>query len=395
MKYKLRHKVFYRLLYLLAGPFVKWLAHYRCTKAPPLACPALIVANHTSDLDPAFVALSFPKHLYFVASEHVTRFGFASRLIRFVFGPIIRVKGKTDAKVGMQIVRALRAGYSVCLFGEGNRSYNGLTRPIFPATGKLAKAGKGALVTYCLQGGYFASPRWAAKTRKGPVRGGVVNVYSPQQLAGMSADEVNAAIQRDIDEDAYARQAQNPRPYRGKALAEYLETALYLCPQCGALGSLVSQGNTFACRCGLSGSYDEFGALSGEGFGFTGVRDWDAWQAGQSAELARRAAGGPIFSSDNVSLYQIQAEVGSRAAGSGPLELYEDRLACAGREWPLSAIAELAVNGRQTLTFEAEDEAWEIKSAAPMSALCYQRLFEYLKAEARQRRPGATAGSGG
>jgi 1-acyl-sn-glycerol-3-phosphate acyltransferase len=52
------------------------------------------LANHNTDLDPALLALSFPYHMYFVASEHVFRKGFVSWLLKYFFAPISRTRGR-------------------------------------------------------------------------------------------------------------------------------------------------------------------------------------------------------------------------------------------------------------------------------------------------------------
>ena len=90
----------------------------------------LVVANHNMDYDPILVSMAFDDHLYFVASEHVFRWGLLSRLLVWAFAPIARMKGTADAQSAMQILRTLRKGRNVCLFAEGNRSFNGVTGPI-------------------------------------------------------------------------------------------------------------------------------------------------------------------------------------------------------------------------------------------------------------------------
>jgi hypothetical protein len=342
--------------------------------------PALIISNHTTDIDPALVGMSFPKPMVFVASEHVYRFGFASRLLRFLFRPLLRVKGKTDARVVKQILNTLRAGRNVCLFAEGNRSFSGLTRAVFPATGKLARNSGASLITYRIEGGYFAAPRWAAKMRKGPLYGAPVNVYSPRRLKEMTADEVTAAIQRDIHEDAYARQLENPRPYRGKNLAQNIETALYLCPSCGKAGTLRSSGNSFGCGCGLSGQYDAFGMLSGVGLEFTTVRDWFAWQQKAMAAVVEKAGAGAICHDDGQQLFAVVPGVAGTLVATGEMTLYRDRLVCAGQTFALGDIGDFAIIGQRTLIFATLSGAvYEIKSAAPRSAAKYQRAYEILR----------------
>ena len=210
----------YRFLKRVAGrPLCRLLGFSSACYALPQT-PALIVSNHNADFDPVFVAMAFQEHMYFVASEHVFRWGLVSRLLVGLFGPIARRKGMADAQSAMQILRALRKGHNVCLFAEGNRSFSGVTGPVFPATGKLARASRAALVTYHIKGGYLCTPRWALTRRHGRMEGELVHVYSPEELRGMTDEEVNAAIAADLYEDAYDRQREEMRPYPGRRLAE-------------------------------------------------------------------------------------------------------------------------------------------------------------------------------
>ena len=52
--------------------------------------PCIVVPNHVSNWDPLLVAMSFPKkQMYFVASEHLYRLGFASKLLAYFLAPTL------------------------------------------------------------------------------------------------------------------------------------------------------------------------------------------------------------------------------------------------------------------------------------------------------------------
>ncbi|MDO4573534.1 MAG: 1-acyl-sn-glycerol-3-phosphate acyltransferase, partial [Clostridia bacterium] len=55
--------------------------------------PFLLLANHNADLDPLFIAYSFPETIYFVASEHLLRAGRVSDFLRWATELIPRQKG--------------------------------------------------------------------------------------------------------------------------------------------------------------------------------------------------------------------------------------------------------------------------------------------------------------
>jgi 1-acyl-sn-glycerol-3-phosphate acyltransferase/ribosomal protein S27AE len=393
------HLWVWRFLWFVALPVVRGLFKYRCIGAAAKRAssakfagyqegiPALVVSNHTTDLDPLFVGCSFPGHLYFVASEHVFRMGFASALIRFFFSPVVFSKGSIDVRALRDILDRLRKGARVCLFAEGNRSFSGKTGKIDESTGKLVRLSGAALITYRLRGGYFSAPRWGRKMRRGPVWGEPVGFYPPETLKSMRAAEITALICRDIYEDAYETMRENPRPYRGKGLAENLETALYLCPRCGGIGTLRSREDRLYCGCGLTVRYDEYGALHpaiGDGEPvegekvFTTVRDWWFWQDKAVEKIAAAAGREPVCFDEGESLFEIRTDSEVRFLDQGRLSLGRGGLCCGETRFPLGDIPELAITGQRTLIFSARGKRYELKNDKPRSAAKYQRIFELL-----------------
>ena len=201
-----RHELVWRTLY---GPLHLLVNHnFNITHDDVrVEGPCLLVSNHVSAWDPLIVAMSLKhKQLYYVASEHLFRMGLVSKALEYLVAPIPRRKASSGFETVKACLRRLKDGQSVGLFAEGEQSWDGRTAPIFPATGKLAKSSGATLITSRIEGAYLSLPRWGHGIRRGAVHGGVVNIYSPEQLKTMTAKEVTAAIQRDISEDAWERQ---------------------------------------------------------------------------------------------------------------------------------------------------------------------------------------------
>ena len=373
----------WRFLQRVAGGPLRRFFNYECTPAAPGVEPYLVVANHNMDLDPALLALSFPqKRLCFLASEHVFRKGLPSRLLQFCFDPISRMKGGTDASASMAAIRLLRRGVSVCLFAEGNRSFNGVTGPIFPATGKLARASGAALITYKIEGGYLTSPRWSRTLRKGRARGYCVNVYTSEQLRQMTPEQINEKIARDLFEDAFARQSEDPCDYVGKRLAEGLERALYICPKCGGIGVLRSERDRFFCDCGLTLRYSAKGFFEGDGEDapFSTVRDWDAWQDARMRALADAVGEEPPFTDEDVRLIHIDRQHRARQAAFGRLAVSRSALCVGERSFPLNEISDMALVGAAAIVFAVGAEHYEIRARAPsFCARKYCTLYQMMK----------------
>ncbi len=325
--------------------------------------PFLLVSNHVTDWDPILVGSGFSKQMYFVASEHILRQGFISRLLWFLFAPIARQKGGNAAGTVKGILRVLRDGGNVALFPEGNRTWDGLTADFPRATGKMARSSGATLVTYRMEGGYLSSPRWSGSSvRKGRMTGRIVGIYPPEELKKMTADEVNEQIRRDIYENAWERQEKEPVRYRGRKPAEHLETFLFLCPECGEAHQLRSRGAEFRCAaCGAKSLVLDTGFLEGD-FRFRTIRDWAVWQKEELAKRIDASGNGPIFSDDGMKLIEVTTAKKGTVLGTGRITLYADRLELpAGITIPAGEISGMSIRGASVLfTGTSEGKVYQV-----------------------------------
>ena len=349
------HKAAWTVLRPLVYLFLMLKFGYRAEKPKNLPENYIVLSNHATNFDPLFVGVAFPQ-MYFVASEHVSRWGFASVLLKFFLAPILRPKGSVASHTVKEILQTLRGGKNVCLFAEGSCSWDGRPNPILPSTGKMVQKARCGLVTYRLMGGFFAQPRWGTcGTRRGFLRGKVMNIYTPEQLSAMSADEINEAICRDLGEDAYDRQLTDPKPYKNGRAAEGLEYLMYTCPTCGGNETFRTHGDTVECTCcGLKFRYDEYGML--DGIPFRTLRDYGIWQDG---ETARRAQAGESYTSGEGSLVRVAGGV-TTEVGSGPVALGPGGITCGDAHVPLEEIAELDIHSKNVLVFTAGKAYYEL-----------------------------------
>ena len=384
------HRFVFRVLQIVMGPFLKRKLNYSYEKVKPSSHPYVILANHNTDYDPLLIGLAFPDHMYYVASEHIFRWGFVSKLINFLVAPIPRVKGTTEINTVMNIFKRLKAGANVCMFAEGNRSFSGETGEIPVSTGKLIKKSGVALITFRLDGGYFTSPRWSKTIRRGMMKGRKVKEYSVEELKNMTWEEINTAIKNDLYVDAYEEQKKNPIEYKGKKLAEDLETALYLCPKCSGIATLKSEDDRLFCSCGMDLKYDSYGYFSSnnnEMPPFNTVLEWCRFQDRNLREVKERIRNLPsdklIYSDKDQTLWK--ADWGkNNLIGKGSLLLYNDRLVfdCVDKKYTfeLKNILDLGIIGQRVIAFATNDrQAYEIKSEHPRSALKYREIIKYLK----------------
>lgn len=348
MEHHGRHQVIWKLVRPLVR-LILWIRfNYHCAPSAPKG-PYIVVSNHVTDWDPLLVGAAFRNQMYFLASEHIMRLGFVSRLLEWLMHPIIRQKGGSAAGAVKEMLRAVKEGFNVALFPEGNRCWDGVTRDFPPSTGKLVRTSGVSLVTFRLSGGYLSSPRWSGNTaRRGYMRGEIVKIYTPEELKAMSALQINAAIARDIYVDAFDDQRRRTVLYRGKHLAENLETLLFICPKCFSRNTLVSEDDRFRCRsCGFETRYAPTGFFLGGDPPFPDVRGWNRWQTKQLEKLCREAKEDePIFSDSGLELYSVQSGRSSELLGRGDITLYRDRLELPGElSLPIGSITGMSLRG--------------------------------------------------
>lgn len=350
-----KHTFFYRFLRLPVILFLKLRFGYRYEKARDLPQQYIVLSNHATDYDMLFVAAGFPKPMYFLGSEHIARWGLLSKLIRFAFDPIMRPKGASAVAAVKELLRRVRGGANVCMFPEGVRTWDGVTCPIPPSTAKLIRSAGCGLVTYKLEGGYFASPMWGgASVRRGPVYGHPVHIYTPAQISAMSSQQLQQAIEADLFEDAYKRQNAQMHPYRSKKAAEKLENLLFICPKCLAQDAFQSKGNTVGCACGLQLRYDAFGMLHDAPF--RTLKEFSDWQKQQ---VAAHVAAGETYRACAGELYTVQAHA-REAAADGPVAMGPDGLRCGDFAVPLESVTDLAMHGQKTIVFTACGKYYEL-----------------------------------
>ena len=357
-----RHRRIYRFLYHIIKWPVKAIFGYTCEN-DSLSEPTLVVSNHVTDVDFFFVALGLKgSHIYYVASEHMMNWGWVSKLIHWLVAPITRRKGTTAMDTAMTMMRKLRAGYSVCVFGEGESSWNGRSIPIYPATATLAKVSGKPLKTFRIEGGHLTWPRWGKGIRRGRVHGHVVNTYTPEQLKAMTTEQINEAINRDIYEDAWERQKQTPVRYRNRKRAECVETALFMCPKCKHIGTVYGKKHYVKCDCGFCVEMTEYGTFE-PAQPFENLAQWDQWQHEQLKKGEYCTEGG-IFD-EHLTLYRLGEGRRKEVLAQGTLRLEPDALTLEGYRFELENISQLALIQKKVIVMTCEDAYYELRADQP------------------------------
>lgn len=363
-----RHCRVWRFAHLFK-PIVHRMFRLEADTCPEIDGSYLVLANHSTNLDPVLVGLSFPKQMYFVASEHVYRRGFVSKLLKWTFEPIAKMKGSSDALTVMKAIRYLRTGKNVAIFAEGNRTFNGRTgiELITEATGKLVKASAANLVTYRLEGGYFAQPRWGFTIRKGKVYGRIVNIYKKEDLKQMTPAQITEIIRRDIDENAYRRQEAEHIRFKGKRIAEGLECAVSVCPRCHKIVDHITKKNSVTCpQCHSTTTLDEYGYFP-EDFPVRTIEQWDDFQEDFYRNLCKSSddVNEVLFSDRKILASTLTQDHQQTSLGEGTLSVYRDRFVFKPESCPQTEngenviyfhdVPDMSIYGKKGLVFTGKD----------------------------------------
>lgn len=254
MKPRLRHKIVYALLRPFFEIYLKLKYGYKINKYN-LKGNYLILSNHITMLDPFFVATSFKFPIYYVASNDIFAYKLVTKIIKYLVQPISKTKNEVDIATMKEIITMAKAGGSIGLFLSGNSTYSGTEEYIDSPIAKLVRKINLPVIIYNLKGLYGVSPRWGDNLRKGYSTGEVNKIISLEEIAKMTDEELTSIIKQGLSVSAFDIEPKLI-DYKGKNLANYLERALFLCPDCLSLGSNYSSGDELVCsKCGHSVTY--------------------------------------------------------------------------------------------------------------------------------------------
>lgn len=406
---KPRHRLVFAVLRPLLGLWmrVKFNFHPIVYRSGLEGQACLILSNHNSAFDPILLAQSFRQPIYFVASDHIFRWGLISRVIQYLAAPIPIVKAQIDLRTIRQMRQVQQEGGTIGLFPSGNSSFVGPEMPIPPATGKLVKQFRMPVLLYRFEGGYLTQPRWARYARRGRLTGQVVRQLSVDEIAGLDPQALNDLIYRELNSDPYAFWLDNPaegavkpRPiFHGRALAEHLERVLFVCPACHQLNTLVSRDDRLFCDCGYAVRVLADGIFLPDSPVAATLRNQPAHPKAHDQfqrqhllswlsdpEVIEQHRHTPFFQDEDETVFQVSRAHRSQPLVTGTLQLFSDRLVCRGsameRAFPITGIGQQSVHGAQVLQFQSlpNDQICEIISSKPRSAYRYMILIELLKA---------------
>jgi 1-acyl-sn-glycerol-3-phosphate acyltransferase len=215
----------------------------------PKEGPYLLLANHTSFFDPAWIAFHAWRPANFMASAQLFRVPILGPLVA-ALGAFPKTKFVKDRGSMATLQRRYELGQVITLFPEGERTWDGRQLEILPCIARLIKRLDARVVYGRIQTGHINQPRWAAYPRFVPIHLEYDGPYT--YPADMPDEELVAEVRRRLKVDPLP-----PLPpfSFGWRTAYGLPAFLWACPACLTLDALqVDRRNSNAVTCVACGS---------------------------------------------------------------------------------------------------------------------------------------------
>ena len=117
--------------------------------------------------------------------------------------------------------------------------------------------------------------------RKNRVTAHVQYLFTKEELAEMSAEQIDERIDELFAFDNFKTQYENGVKITDPHRAEGLHRLLYRCPVCQTEGKMLGEGVTLTCQaCGKVYTMDEYGRMHAENgeTEFPHIPDWTEWE---------------------------------------------------------------------------------------------------------------------
>jgi 1-acyl-sn-glycerol-3-phosphate acyltransferase len=367
----------------LLGPYAKRKYHIQIDKVADPNRQYLIIMNHQTAFDQFFVGLAFPGAVYYIASEDLFSNGMISRLLQWAVAPIPIKKQTTDIRAVKNCLRVAKEGGTIALAPEGNRTYNGRTVYIKPAIASLVRRLKLPLAVFRIEGGYGVQPRWSDVVRKGQMHAYVSEIIEPEQVSALSDEELADLINQKLAVD----EGVVTHPFEHKRQAEFLERAMYVCPDCG-LSVFESKDDVITCKtCGMQIRHLPTKELVGvnKEFPFRFVADWYDYQCDFVRKVDLSAYLDLPMYQDTVSAYQVFLyQKKKMLLKDVTLQLFGDRLVLGDKVFLFADLSALTVLGKNKLNLYIQDDVIQIKGDKRFNALKYVNMYYHSKSEEKE-----------
>ena len=241
--------------------------------------PSIVLVNHGSFYDFAYAGKLLRKEKpHFI----VARMYFHNNKLKFLLngtGAFPKSMFSSDIESVKNCLKVINNGEVLAMMPEARLSTVGKFEGIQDATIKFIKKMNVAVYTIKINGAYLTNPKWGDKIRKGGLVEAELNkLFDKNETSNLSLDEIESKITDAIGYDEFKWLEGKPEvKYKNNNIAKGLENILCICPNCGAVCSLETDGNTIKCtKCDITATMDNRYQLSG--VKFKNIAEWYDWQ---------------------------------------------------------------------------------------------------------------------
>jgi len=136
----------------------------------PREGPFILVPNHQSVLDPIFVQVSAPRPDIHTLTKSTQ---FAGAVFRWLLPRIQAIpvrRFRVDPQAVRVVLRRLDEGHGVCVYAEGERTWDGAVAPLRRGTIRVILKAGVPVVPCGVSGSFDVWPRWSRRIRRSEVR---------------------------------------------------------------------------------------------------------------------------------------------------------------------------------------------------------------------------------
>lgn len=274
-------------LYFLAGlvliPMCRLRYGMRAVKKVRIKRPALILTNHTSNLDYLFVASAcWPVRINFLATYYWFTFKKLRPWLRYM-GVIQKYQFATDITAMKKLRYVIQEKRSVTFIApEGTIYANGRSGPISDSIVKVIRFLGVPVYAMKIEGAGLGHGKWQKVRQKNArVDVSVSPLLSGEEVRSLDGETMYRRIVEALRFDDFEFQRRTGIKIHGDRKAEGLDDLIYKCPQCGCEFTLKTEGNRIFCTdCGLEAVMNDsyrFDWPMGRSW-FDNYSEWYDWQ---------------------------------------------------------------------------------------------------------------------
>lgn len=353
--------------------------------------PFLLVANHGTFFDPWFVGGYSRYPLSYMVNDDGFRGKGISQYYLRAIEAIPKKKGASDYKAMKTTLEYLNKGRAVCIFPEGQTTWDGETQLLYKGIEKIIKKKKCPVVVAKLKGNFLAKPWWAETIRKGRILVSM-KVISPSQIENYSSDELFEYLKESLYHNDITDPDNQSVTFTGERLAEGLERFVWVCVKCRTEDSLVTSGNNIRCtECGSSWNIDEHCRIMSTETGE--VSDLHKWSLAHKKFVKEKLQTIPdqIITSSKDVLFQVENEtLEFEDKCSGTLTLTSGKLSFSTTNenfsWYVQDIQDCVIQKKDIFEFCIENRHYRFvfNKKSPMKWIYYLRYLKgFEEAETR------------